>query len=183
MRLTKLFKKFRNPGRLYYKIDLYIYRNYVSSKIRLLIIPVFLIVFLSVSACHIDTSPEQIYGIRGKIMNLAESLKGIRYTYGGTDIYGFDCSGFVSYVFDSFGVKIPRTAKSQRKAGKKIKLNRAKNSDIIIFKLEKSWHSGILKKTKKNISFIHAPNKRGSVREEKLTGYWLKKIKYIVRVL
>jgi len=140
---------------------------------------------LVISACHIETAlNDKVYDLRGKIINLARSLKGIRYSFGGSDIYGFDCSGFVNYVYDSFGIKIPRTAKKQGKAGKRIKLKKAKSADIIVFKIKRSWHSGILVKIdKKTFHFIHSPNKRGVVREEKLSDYWLDRIKYIVKVL
>ena len=155
-----------------------------KRSLRLVILLSVLMCILFVSACHIKTTPEEVYGIRGKIITLAESLIGIKYVYGGTDIYGFDCSGFVHYVFDSFGVRIARTAKKQSKSGEKIRLNRAKNGDVIIFKLKKrSWHSGILKRNGDSLSFIHAPNKRGQVREEALKGYWLGKIKYVIRLL
>ncbi len=168
---------------IYHRIDLYIYRKYINYKLASLLIGSFIIIF-SISACHITTSPDKIYNIRSKIITLAKSLKGIKYVYGGTDIYGFDCSGFVHYVFDSFGVKVPRTAKKQSNAGKKIRLYKAESGDIIVFKLKRrSWHSGIINKKNKKYYFIHAPNKRGVIREEELNGYWLKKTKYIVRVL
>jgi cell wall-associated NlpC family hydrolase len=70
-------------------------------------------------------------------------------------------------VYDSFGIKIPRTAKRQGKAGKRIRLKRSRNGDIIVFKLKSSWHSGIIKRdSDNNLFFIHAPNRLSVVREE-----------------
>ena len=188
-RIYNGFTKFKS---IINRIDLYLYRNYIILKKKLFkkhkrfssFLALFvLFLILSVAACHITQTPEKIYGLRDKIINLANSLKGIKYKYGGTDIYGFDCSGFVFYVFDSFGIKIPRTARKQGKAGKKIRLNSAQKGDIVVFKLKRSWHSGILNKKKGIKYFIHAPNRKSYIREEKLTKYWLSRLKYVVKVL
>ena len=50
----------------------------------------------------------------------AEALTGRPYIFGGTTPAGFDCSGYVQYVFASIGVHIPRTADAQFAAGRKI---------------------------------------------------------------
>lgn len=114
-------------------------------------------------------------------MALAESLKGIPYHYGGMDIDGFDCSGFVHYIFDSFGVKIPRTAKKQGKIKEKIKFRNAKTGDILVFRIKRNqWHSGIFVNKK---YFIHSPNGRGVVRREKYLKYWKKRLKYTISIL
>jgi len=76
---------------------------------------VILILAVSFQFCNFNSEPEKVWGLRSKIVKLAESLKGIRYRYGGSEIYGFDCSGFVKYVYGSFGIDIPRTAKKQGK--------------------------------------------------------------------
>jgi len=189
----KLLEFFDKLISSFYKVELYllrkiivlkrlefpVYRKYHSSFF--LFSTLILLLFFS---CHIDTSPKNtISGIRGKIVNLARSLKGITYRYGGTDIYGFDCSGFVYYVYDSFGIKVPRTAKKQGRAGRRIKLKRSKSGDILVFKLNNSWHSGIIKRENNNLFLIHAPNSLSVVREEALTGYWIKRLRYVVRVL
>ncbi|KRE44012.1 C40 family peptidase [Knoellia sp. Soil729] len=50
------------------------------------------------------------------IVNIARSLLGIGYVYGGTTPAGFDCSGFTQYVYAKAGVSIPRTASAQQRA-------------------------------------------------------------------
>lgn len=131
--------------------------------------------------CSFRSEPEKVWNLRGKIVTLAESLRGIPYHYGGTDIDGFDCSGFVYYLYDSFGVDIPRTAKKQGKVKAHIKFKNAKPGDILVFKTKRrQWHSGIFVSNK---YFIHSPNGRGVVRREKYTKYWKKRIKYTISIL
>jgi cell wall-associated NlpC family hydrolase len=142
---------------------------------------VILILAVSFQFCNFNSEPEKVWGLRLKIVKLAESLKGIRYRYGGSEIYGFDCSGFVKYVYGSFGIDIPRTAKKQGKIKHKAKFDKAKPGDILIFKISrKKWHSGIYVN---KIYFLHSPNGRGYVRREKYGGYWMKKLKSVISII
>jgi cell wall-associated NlpC family hydrolase len=52
----------------------------------------------------------------GGLLDVAASLAGIDYVYGGTTTAGFDCSGFTQYVFGKRGISLPRTAEAQRQA-------------------------------------------------------------------
>ncbi|MDO8993154.1 MAG: NlpC/P60 family protein, partial [Daejeonella sp.] len=46
-----------------------------------------------------------------ELVGFAETLQGIPYKYGSTDPrIGFDCSGFISYVFNHFGISVPRSS-------------------------------------------------------------------------
>jgi len=140
-----------------------------------------LIVFLFLTFCTFRSEPEKVWNLRSKIVLLAESLRGIPYHYGRSDIDGFDCSGFVSYLYDSFGVDIPRTAKKQGNIKSKIKFRDAKPGDILIFRVKRNqWHSGIFISKK---YFIHSPNGRGEVRREQYSKYWKKKLKYTISIL
>lgn len=56
-----------------------------------------------------------------KVLATAERYLGTRYRYGGeTPAAGFDCSGFVQYVFGRHGVDLPRTSRQQASAGRGI---------------------------------------------------------------
>lgn len=48
------------------------------------------------------------------VKNALEQI-GVPYVWGGTTRKGFDCSGFVQYVYKKSGISIPRTASQQRK--------------------------------------------------------------------
>ncbi|UCH96023.1 MAG: C40 family peptidase [Candidatus Aminicenantes bacterium] len=113
-------------------------------------------------------------------MKLTESLEGLPYKYGGYELNGFDCSGLVYYVYDCFGIKLPRTAKKQAKLKEKISLKRAKPGDILAFKLRSGWHTAIFIGGK---SFIHAPRRRDNVRKEALDSFWKKRLKKVIRII
>lgn len=52
----------------------------------------------------------------GGVLDIAASLVGIPYVYGGTTPAGFDCSGFTQYVFRQVGISLPRTSQAQMAA-------------------------------------------------------------------
>lgn len=130
--------------------------------------------------CRITKEPEKVWNLRGKLVTLAEHLQGIPYKFGGYDLEGFDCSGFVYYVYDSFGIRLPRTAKGQAKLKRGISLKRAKPGDVLAFKLKRQWHTAIY--TEKNY-FVHAPNQRGVVRKEYMNSYWKKHLKSVISII
>lgn len=49
----------------------------------------------------------------GRLLDFARSLLGKPYRYGGETPEGFDCSGYTSYVFRQFGVKLPHSSSMQ----------------------------------------------------------------------
>lgn len=51
------------------------------------------------------------------LISYAQSFTGVPYVWGGTTPAGFDCSGFVKYVFEHFGVSLPRTSREQVNVG------------------------------------------------------------------
>lgn len=56
-----------------------------------------------------------------KVLSTARRYLGTRYLYGGeTPGAGFDCSGFVQYVFGRHGVALPRTSRQQATAGRRL---------------------------------------------------------------
>ena len=118
--------------------------------------------------------------LRGKIVTLAQSLTGLPYEYGGNEINGFDCSGFVHYVYDSYGIRLPRTASQQARLEEKIKLSHARPGDLLAFKLRQGWHTGIYSGGN---SFIHAPNRKSRVRKEMLSKFWKKRLKCVISII
>ncbi len=71
--------------------------------------------------------------IREKITEYAKTLKGIKYRYGGTTTKGFDCSGFVQYVFKKNGITLERTSSSQGSHGTKISKDELLPGDLVFF--------------------------------------------------
>jgi cell wall-associated NlpC family hydrolase len=71
-----------------------------------------------------------------RILATAERYVGIRYRYGGTTPGGgFDCSGFVQYVFGRNGVKLPRTSREQARSGRAVprSVSSLKPGDLLLF--------------------------------------------------
>jgi cell wall-associated NlpC family hydrolase len=78
------------------------------------------------------------------IISQAKKLKGSPYRYGGATPSGFDCSGYVQYVFKKAGKKIGRTSGAQLGAGKSVKKSNKKPGDILIFmRGGTAYHSAI----------------------------------------
>ena len=55
---------------------------------------------------------------------------GVPYVWGGTTPSGFDCSGFVQYVYSHFGINLGRTTYTQQYAGTKISVASAQAGDL-----------------------------------------------------
>jgi hypothetical protein len=135
---------------------------------------------LAACACAVRSQPQSRSVMRRQIVALAQSLAGLPYVYGGSDIDGFDCSGFVFYVYDCYGIRLPRSAREQGRLPGSVKLKHAAPGDILVFKLKKILHSAIYLGEGR---FIHAPNAEGWVRFEKLNEYWLSRLETVVAVL
>ncbi|HOD15242.1 MAG TPA: C40 family peptidase [Spirochaetota bacterium] len=106
------------------------------------------------------------------IIKTAEKYLGARYNYGGMTTNGFDCSGFVQFVFRENGITLPRSTVDQFERGKKIELSNAKPGDLVFFNIygARISHVGIF--AGKTV-FIHAPTwgKRVSYADMNLP-YW-----------
>lgn len=72
-------------------------------------------------------------GSKGEIVQLAQSLLGHPYVAGGNSPLGFDCSGFVSYVFGINGIFIPRTTGGQFSMGVGVPIEEALPGDVLVF--------------------------------------------------
>ncbi len=100
--------------------------------------------------------------LRGSIAELALSMVGTRYRYGGAHPSdGFDCSGLVYYTYTSNGQAVPRTSRDQFDAASKISLAEAAEGDLVFFQdQEKLSHVGIYLGEGR---FDHAPSSGGAV--------------------
>lgn len=69
----------------------------------------------------------------GAVIDIAKRYFGIDYRYGGTTPAGFDCSGFVQYVYKQVGVSLPRTATEQAAAGARVSASEARPGDVVSY--------------------------------------------------
>ena len=104
------------------------------------------------------------------VVDFAETLIGIKYKYGSTDREkGFDCSGFINYVFNHFNISVPRVSKDFTNAGTEIPIKNSKPGDLILFtgsdaKSGVVGHMGIITENKNgDLKFIHASESRGVI--------------------
>ncbi|MEO6231805.1 MAG: C40 family peptidase [Ferruginibacter sp.] len=71
---------------------------------------------------------------RDSLVTYAKLLLGTPYLYGSTDpAKGFDCSGFVTYVFNHFNISVPRSSFEFAGIGTKKSLSTCKPGDVILF--------------------------------------------------
>jgi cell wall-associated NlpC family hydrolase len=125
------------------------------------------------------TGPDAGYGVAGTAL----SLRGAPYRNGGADPSGFDCSGFVAYVFEQNGVKVPRTVSDQFRAGRRVDMNQLEPGDLVFFTTvtRGASHVGI---AIGGDEFVHAPSSNGEVRVEHLSAsYWATRFVGARRVL
>ena len=123
-------------------------------------------------------------------IKFAETLEGIKYTYGGKSIEkGFDCSGFVWYVFNHFNIKVPRTSESFTNAGKEVSIEDSKLGDIILFTGSDATsgtvgHMGLITSNENGrITFIHASSGAGKrVMKSQMSAYFVTRFVKVIRV-
>jgi peptidoglycan DL-endopeptidase CwlO len=78
---------------------------------------------------------------RDEVVKIAKEQLGVPYKFGGTTPEGFDCSGFVMYVFDKVGIDMPRTASEQYNVGAEVDKKDLKPGDLVFF--ENTYKAGI----------------------------------------
>lgn len=111
--------------------------------------------------------------VRGtSIAARAGTYAGAAYRAGGSSPGGFDCSGFVQYLFSQAGIALPRTAESQFGVGYALRTRDIAAGDLVFFRTDghRVSHVGI---ATGDGGFIHAPNTRSRVRVDRLDAdYW-----------
>ena len=109
------------------------------------------------------------------LVDTAMRLRGVPYRNGGSDPSGFDCSGFVQWVFAQNGVLLPREVREQYAAGRKIELREVQPGDLVFFQTVSrgASHVGVVIG---GDQFVHAPSSTGVVRVERFTAnYWTRR--------
>ena len=124
---------------------------------------------------------------RENFVSYASRFLNVPYVYASSDpAKGFDCSGFLYYVFLQFNVKAPRSSYNYETVGKNVTIEKALPGDLVLFTTPsdstKIGHIGIVTETAPKLSFIHASTSRGVIISP-LSGYWQKYFVKVIRVL
>lgn len=109
------------------------------------------------------------------LLATALALAGTPYRNGGSDPSGFDCSGFVQWVFSRHGAALPREVREQYREGDDVDREDVRPGDLVFFETVSrgASHVGI---ALGNDQFVHAPSSRGVVRIERFTSsYWARR--------
>lgn len=100
-----------------------------------------------------------------KLLADAKYFKGGRYVWGGTTPDGFDCSGYVQYLYKKNNISLPRTAWAQSQKGEVVEMEDLEKGDLLFFLTDKTrgipiTHVGIYIG---NGEFIHAASKKKGI--------------------
>ncbi|GFZ95483.1 C40 family peptidase [Dyella caseinilytica] len=119
--------------------------------------------------------------LRDMLVGLAMQLRHVRYVRGGRDpSTGFDCSGFVRYVFEhALGLQLPTNSASQYLIGHIVRRNDMQPGDLVFFRTADRRGRGRISHVGIYLSdgqFIHSPRRGESVRVDNLAdSYWSKR--------
>jgi len=118
---------------------------------------------LSENSAPAASNNSDVSDVRQQVVEYAKKFLGVKYVYGGNSpSQGFDCSGFVKYVFSNFGINLERVAASQAKQGTWVSKDQLLPGDLVFFDTDGGHnyinHSGIYIGDGK---FIHASSGSG----------------------
>jgi cell wall-associated NlpC family hydrolase len=118
----------------------------------------------SVGGGTIPAAPPSRYG---GVVGIAMQYLGIPYVYGGSTPAGFDCSGFIMYVYAKVGVSLPHNAAAQYGYGTPVDRSQLQPGDLVFF--NGLGHNGMYIG---GGQFIHSPHTGDVVKISSLTGWY-----------
>jgi len=109
--------------------------------------------------------------ISRRVVQISYEYLGTPYVFGGTSPSGFDCSGYVRYVFAQAGVYLPRTADAQYEVGYPVSRGELRTGDLVFFSTYEYGpsHVGIYLG---DGNFINASTSRGVAVDSLYSSYW-----------
>lgn len=126
---------------------------------------------------------------RQELVGYAKTLIGVPYKYASTNpADGFDCSGFITYVFNHFNIEVPRSSVDFTNVGKEVNTKDALEGDLILFtgtndSIRIVGHMGIVTENADTLKFIHSTSgKAMGVTISGLNGYYERRFVKVVRV-
>nr|WP_082856114.1 C40 family peptidase [Mucilaginibacter sp. L294] len=125
-----------------------------------------------------------------ELISFARTSLGIPYKYASTDPkQGFDCSGFITYTFNHFGIAVPRTSSDFTNVSHEVALNQARPGDLILFTGTDSsvkivGHMGIVvTNPAEELQFIHSTSGHDNgVTISKMTKGYTERFVKVIRI-
>jgi len=125
-----------------------------------------------------------------QLVDFAQTLLGIPYKYASSNpSEGFDCSGFITYVFKHFKVEVPRSSVDFTNTGQEVSIQDAQTGDLILFtgtvdSIRRVGHMGIITENRDTLQFIHSTSgKAFGVTVSVLNKAYQRRFVKIIRVL
>lgn len=135
--------------------------------------------------------PQALADVTGRqLVDFAQTLLGIPYRFASSNpLVGFDCSGFITHVFNHFHIEVPRSSVDFTNAGKEIALSNARAGDLILFTgtidtIRIVGHMGIVTENIDTLQFIHSTSgKAFGVTVSVLNKAYQRRFVKVIRVL
>lgn len=115
------------------------------------------------------------WSTHGSIARMALSYRGARYVRGGTGASGFDCSGFVRFLYNKQGIKLPHSSRGQYSCGRPVSKSELRAGDMVFF-------GGTYRRGISHVGlyigdgkFIHASTERAGVRVDNLNDAYYRR--------
>jgi len=124
--------------------------------------------------------------LRANIIDYATKYVGTPYRSGGMKPGGFDCSGFVRYVYAEYGFDLEHSSRGLSSKGEPVKREDAKPGDLVFFAAGgRVHHVGIVYSNYGNdLKIIHSCNSKGvSIDSVNSSAYWSGRLYSIRRVI
>ena len=130
----------------------------------------------------LDIGHQPVSGNVKEVLTSANTFTGVPYKFGGTTPAGFDCSGYIRYVFQKIGFDMPRQADEQYTVGKKVEKSNLQPGDLVFFETYEPGisHSGIYIG---DGQFISATSSSGVAVADINDSYWGPRYRGAKRVL
>jgi peptidoglycan DL-endopeptidase CwlO len=135
--------------------------------IKNILVLFFSVTFLILSNCNLSAQEKKFVDVNpDSLVNFAEKFIGTPYVWAGCDPKGFDCSGFVYYVYSHFGINTTHNSYDFPQYGVPVSIDSCKTGDLILFthknsNSKKIGHIGIvISKFGEPLTFIQASSSK-----------------------
>ena len=113
------------------------------------------------------------------LISFAKTFLGVPYRYGGSTPSGFDCSGFINFIFGNFGFSLVRSSYQLAELGETVPISQIQPGDLMFFKgsnvnSSTVGHVGMVIEVKADeLNFIHSANGGVQITNFKTSKYYI----------